>query len=92
LAKRKSFSFDAIVKLEPRLAELYAKAAAVDGSPPNFCANAVWYGEFKPVLEQLVGWSARRPILRSREAYDVAYDTVYELLPDCRHESDAFCV
>jgi hypothetical protein len=29
LAKRKSFSFDAMVKLEPRLAELYAKAASV---------------------------------------------------------------
>jgi hypothetical protein len=39
-----------------------------------------------------VGWGARKPILRSSEAYDVAYDAIYELLPDCRHESDAFCV
>jgi hypothetical protein len=85
-------TFDSLVKTEPLLAELYAKAAQVDGSSPNFCANAVWYADFKPYLEQLVGWTARKPILRSSEAYDVAYDTVYELLPDCRHESDAFCV
>jgi hypothetical protein len=34
----------------------------------------------------LVGWSAANPKLRSEEAYDVAYDTLYELLPDCNHE------
>jgi hypothetical protein len=89
---RKVLTFDALVKTEPRLAELYAKAAKVDSSSSNFCANAVWYGQFKPALEQLVGFEARKPLLRSRDAYDLAYDVLYDLLPDCRHEPDAFCV
>jgi hypothetical protein len=57
--------------------------AQVDDSSPNFCANTVWYADFKPCLVLLVGWEARKPILRSP---DLAYDVSYALLPDCRHE------
>jgi len=41
----------------------------------------VWYGNFKPSLEELVGFEARKPLLRSRDAYDLAYDVLYDLLP-----------
>jgi hypothetical protein len=30
--------------------------------------------------------------LRSETAYDVAYEHIYSKLPDCKHESSAFCV
>jgi hypothetical protein len=52
----------------------------------------VWYGYpghrpgLKARLTKLVGWEATRPggVRRSSAAYDVAYDTIYEALPDCR--------
>jgi hypothetical protein len=55
-----------------------------DTGGPSFCANDIWYDEIKPVLVKLVGWSARNPALRTTEAYDVAYQYLYNLLPDCR--------
>ena len=78
--------------LEPRLLDLARKALTTDGGKPNFCANAVWYGYngrrgLKPYLSLLVGWGAAPyapAILRTSAAYDVAYQTIYEALPDCR--------
>lgn len=88
-----------IAKAEPRLLDLYKEAAAIrdDKRKPSFCANAVWYGYgghrgLKPRLIYLVGW-ARRPdesgSLGSADAYDVAYQTIYDQLPDCRNCSCA---
>ncbi len=57
---------------------------------PYFCANEIWYGYedpkqgFKERLCRLVGWEAHSPRLRTTGAYDLAYDYLYELLPDCR--------
>jgi hypothetical protein len=77
-----------ISRLEPKLAELLKEAQAVTdpGGDPGFCANAVWYDRFKPQLTCLVGWFARCKhfLLTSPEAYDIAYDKIYEALPDCR--------
>ncbi len=78
---------------EPRLVALRADVERVRvGIDETFCANAAWYGYggrlgLKPRLVRLVGWGAqsRDPVLRSCEAYDVAYETLYELLPDCRN-------
>jgi hypothetical protein len=56
----------------------------------TFCANANWYGYSGPGLKeklcQLVGWEAKTddPRLKTNEAYDVAYEAIYEALPDCR--------
>ena len=65
----------------------------------NWCANAAWYGygafadapSFRRHLPHVVGWH-RAPapahphdaVLRSEEAYCVAYAHLYERLPDCR--------
>ena len=111
-----------LVEREPLLEELRAQAEAVtdSGADPWFCANGVWYREFKPVLVRLVGWSRGRTdadltdrltdrpgrlmtmdevravaateirvlppdeLLDSSAAYDVAYQTIYDWLPDCR--------
>ena len=85
-------TFRALAKLEPRLCDLLAEARSYHNNrDPVFCANAVWYGYpgFKPGLKgrlgRLVGWTAERGgELRTSEAYDLAYRTIYRALPDCR--------
>ena len=82
--------WDRLVAAEPRLEELLADCQAVDGSDEHFCANRVWCRDFKPRLVELVGWDREgHPELESHEAYDVAYDTCYHALPDCR---DCTCI
>lgn len=76
-------TWEELVALEPRLAELYTEARAVRRTR-RFCANAVWVRQFKPRLLRLAGWYAEKPELRTTGAYDVAYRTLYAALPDCR--------
>jgi hypothetical protein len=81
------FPFRELCRREPRLAKLERDIQAVkDTRGPSFCANDWWYlpGGFKSRLARLVGWGAEQPELRTTEAYDVAYDALYQLLPDCR--------
>ncbi len=85
-------TWDDLAAREPRLAAL---RQAVERESAHgrlhYCANAAWYGYgghlgLKPRLLRLVGWGAQShdPVLRSSDAYDVAYQTLYDLLPDCR--------
>jgi len=78
-----------LTKMEPQLLALYKEARAVDGSTEHFCANAVWYERFKPRLFHLVGWECRNPALKTQEAWDLAYETIYDALPPCR---DCLCL
>lgn len=91
----KTLTWETLVELEPRLAHLRAMASRVrdDGRAAYFCANASWFGYdghrgIKPQLEKLVGFyrTASDPsgLLTGSQAYDLAYDTLYGLLPDCR--------
>ena len=75
-----------LVKIEPRLGEMLKRAKAVKGDGEHFCANTVWYDDFKPELCTLVGWEASgtNPLLHTPQAYDLAYRKIYETLPDCR--------
>ena len=88
-----TITWDELTALEPRLLALLQEAEAIkdDKRKPSFCANAHWYGYgghpgIKPRLLELVGWA--RPYgsaeLRGTRAYDVAYETIYDALPDCR--------
>ena len=82
-------TFDELCKLEPALEQLRLDALRERDLKPKrgyYCATDVWVRQLKPRLSQLVGWYARHPgpIVRSSEAYDVAYDAVYALLPNCR--------
>ena len=86
--------FIELLKLEPELAVLLAEAHAhhsTDGE--RFCANQLWYGYgstvqpgLKRKLTMLVGTHAiyQHPKLITGEAYDTAYHTIYNALPDCR--------
>ena len=84
-----------LARLEPQLAALLAEAQTVDpGDNSHFCANRVWYREFKPRLLHLVGWGVKdrpdaHPALTTGEAYTLATETIYDALPGCR---DCWCI
>lgn len=88
-------TWETLTEAEPRLLELYRAVSAVkdDGTEPAFCANDLWYGEdgFKDRMAALVGWgreeegAAPADFLTTEEAYDLAYTTLYDLLPPCRN-------
>lgn len=80
-------TWEQLAELEPRLRSLQERARQVrDPGGPSFCANRVWFNEFKPELLYLVGWMREKgpAVLQTSRAYDVAYRTIYNGLPDCR--------
>lgn len=92
-----AITWDELTAIEPRLVDLLKQAQAVDGSPKHFCANNVWYGmttkypNFREEIYRLVGWESKHgdPRIRTSEAFDEAYRTVYEALPPCK---DCICL
>jgi hypothetical protein len=91
LAVRLPASFRKLAKEEPLLWKLAVMAKSIGESPrsygEHYCANRDWYRDLKPALCRLVGWDrAGDPVLGTPAAYDLAYKTIYHLLPDCRHE------
>ncbi|MGI8422989.1 MAG: hypothetical protein ACR2NO_02535 [Chloroflexota bacterium] len=84
--------WEGLVLLEPRLAALLTEIESFRPHGARFCANDAWYGYtspeagFKAQLEELVGWDrvGCPEGLRSGDAYDVAYDRLYDAFPDCR--------
>ena len=86
-------SFEELVALEPRLAELEARARAVrdDGRSELFCSNHAWL-PVNAELRNLVG-VARQGGLRTRggdprlwssQAYSLCYERLSRSLPACR--------
>lgn len=79
-------SYDELTMYEPRLRDLWEQALQVaDGA--GFCANEHWYSKFKPEVCRLVGWEAesRHPMICGSYGYDIVYEQLYALLPDCNH-------
>src|SRR5262245_38074830 len=94
---QRKLTFAQLARLEPGLRALLREARSYHrGAPRNFCANAVWYGYprgpgpcgggLKDRMQRLVGFHRRDgdEVLRTSAAYDVAYDTIFRALPDCR--------
>ncbi len=82
-------TWEELVRRQPLLGELEAMVVEVRDDPahPSFCANNVWTQHFEDRMFRLVGLHAERhdPVLRTREAYDLAFQHLHELLPDCRN-------
>jgi hypothetical protein len=76
----KGLTWGQIVKIEPRLDDLLQEIKAVNDPRGRSCINLHWYRSFKRPLCKLVGWTAKKPELRSMEAYDLVYDFLYEAL------------
>ncbi len=82
-----SVTWDDMVKECPELGTMRDEARKVDGSDPHFCANDVWYEQFKPRLLSMVGFEALPSVpnwMTTSRAYEIAYSTIYNELPDCR--------
>lgn len=88
-------AFAQYCRVEPRLVDLAARVSRVKDDPSDewFCANEVWYGynryrgqSLKRAMLELVGETAymAAPQLRTEQAYDCVYDTLYAMLPNCR--------
>ncbi|WP_417736292.1 hypothetical protein [Rosistilla oblonga] len=81
-------TFEELCEIEPRLTELErkAKAAELVKYDRQFCANAYWADAIKPALTSLVGWDLVGEAddrLKTMEAYNLTYDHLYSLLPNC---------
>jgi hypothetical protein len=85
-------TFDALVALGPRLADLLAEAQECRRRQGHrLDVTAAFYGcgrhrpGFQRLLSQLVGWaSGREGVLGSSEAYDGAYHTIGDALAGCK--------
>jgi hypothetical protein len=92
----KALTFDQLAHLEPRLRRFLLDVQAEHRRAkhdPDYCATRTWFLRFEERLYRLIGWERRRkdhPVLRTSEAYDCAFEHLYEALPDCRH-GGAFC-
>jgi septation ring formation regulator EzrA len=85
-------SFEDLVKIEPRLDDLLTQIK--NEKPPTKwqeCEIYRWYGiggdrsGYKQKMVKLVGWFAEKhdTIIKSQQAYDVAYRTLNNTLPSC---------
>lgn len=83
-----------LIAKRPALIDVYQSARAIrdDFKQPSFCANEHFYGYrdhetgLKQRLSQLVGDSQRgNSLFGTHEAYDVAYEVIYNALPNCRN-------
>lgn len=87
--------FSHLTVLEPKLRKLADEAKAYrrqSKGQAHVCANSRWYGYFewkgrglKGPLCKLVGWESSNPILNTEYAYDLAYDSIFKLLPFCKN-------
>ena len=80
-------TWERIVQVCPELGRMRDEASKVDGSDWRFCASEVWANDFKPWLVLLVGYDAPANVpewMATHTAYEIAYSTVYNELPDCR--------
>ena len=83
-----NITWNELVKIEPELNTLLKNVQKVkDPGGESFCANDIWFDNFKERVTHLVGWYARRDDSRltTSNAYDVVYQKLYNLLPDCRN-------
>lgn len=97
--KAKTATFEDLVIVEPSLNWLAQDALHYREKMKRkrvVCANARWYGYgewvdmgLKERLCQVVGWEGSNPLLRSVNAYDLAYKHIYKLLPYCRNCGEA---
>lgn len=85
-------TWEQLAAREPELGRLREEIEQVEAIDSTFCANRIWYERLKPRMMKLVGDMAQSedPVIISSEAYDLSYQTLYHLLPPCRHEGGCY--
>ena len=89
---KSNITFDQLCEIEPRLRHLETMVKSIQAEK-KFCANEVWYRKegIKSRIRQLVGYEgchSKNDTLCTSEAYDVTYQHLWAILPDCRHRGD----
>jgi hypothetical protein len=88
--RRLNMDWEALVRIEPRLATLLREVEAADtGEKRSFCGVTAWHGSggrpgFKIRAFRLVGFGCSNPELRSRDAYETALEKLCAAFPPCR--------
>ncbi len=88
-------TFAQLAALEPDLARLEYEIKAWARTPlgDDWCRMARWYGfgrfrgmGYRQRMVELVGWGSRHPDprLHTSDAYEVCYQHLLDLLPECR--------
>ncbi len=85
-AKARILTFGQLCELEPKFRLLLIQAAITDDSVPNYSSGHVWYGNashdgLKDQMIRLLDSLTLPEGVRRSQVYDVAYDTLYDLLP-----------
>jgi len=70
-------TFEDLCKEEPRLEELYGQVRATRANRRK--SDWIWSHEIKPRMKRLVGFFAENEKLRTTEAWDLSYHTLYSL-------------
>ena len=83
--------FERCCRLCPQLRELAVEVSMhvkANVNNPDYCAHEHWYGKngYRGRVAEFVGWESGVPGLKTSEAYDVCYDHLYGMLPDCNHQ------
>jgi hypothetical protein len=77
-------TYEQLTKFDPSLNILLRRARNHAGN----CANAAWYGPegLRAEMSRVIGHGRTHgpSELKTPQAYDVAYKTLYEALPDCK--------
>ncbi len=75
-------TFNQICRVEPKLWDLFNLAVEIRcNRGKRFYPDTIWYDRLKPKLVDLVGFMAEgEGLIKSCEAYEVAYDTIYGAL------------
>ena len=84
-------TWEELIAIEPALQEMLTEISHIEDASPSFCANQTWFDQYDERMGWLVGWYATKanPRLRTSDAYDLAFEKLYNALPDCR---DCNCV
>ena len=82
-------TWEKVCEAEPRLLDLLWEVRLFgrdgDAVRVEHCSNWAWTGRhgFRRRMAELVGFNAAHPQLRTKEAYDLAYVTLWDALPVC---------
>jgi len=78
----KEWTWEKLVKVEPRLDNLYRDMALVAEKLPHrpLLRERLWYHGYKYQMWKLVGYEAENPLLHSSDAYHTAYMELWGIL------------